>query len=370
QQKMKRIICKNSLKALIPVVLMVFCQIGYAAVNIMYKLAINDGMSMRVAAAYRLCFAAAFTIPLAIFFDRKERPKITWKVLYMAFLCGLFGGSLLLNLYGLGLTLTSATFMLSMLNLVPGVTFIMAISFGLEKLNWRLAEGKAKVVGTIVSIGGAMLMIFYKGVEINIWNSNINLMHPLHDQNGLVEPIPVNFSSKLLGVPCGIGSCCSFSLWLIIQTKLNEEYPSHHSSTALMSTMGAIQATVLALCFDREWSQWKLDYNIRLLTIVYSGAIASGLLIVVIAWCIKIRGPLFASVFNPLQLLLVAISAYLLLDEKLYLGSVFGAVLIVCGIYAVLWSKRRELENKKKLFPLETDIKSEVVEFVIPNPYK
>ncbi|CAI8583994.1 unnamed protein product [Vicia faba] len=104
--------------------------------------------------------------------------------------------------------------------------------------------------------------------------------------------------------------------------------------------------------------------------ILMQGAIASGLLIVVIAWCIKIRGPLFASVFNPLQLLLVAISAYLLLDEKLYLGSVFGAVLIVCGIYAVLWSKRRELENKKKLFPLETDIKSEVVEFVIPNPYK
>jgi hypothetical protein len=37
-----------------------------------------------------------------------------------------------------------------------------------------------------------------------------------------------------------------------------------------MSTMGAIQAIVLALCVDREWAQWKLGYDIRLLTIVYS----------------------------------------------------------------------------------------------------
>lgn len=98
--------------------------------------------------------------------------------------------------------------------------YIFFIFDRLEKLNWRLEEGKAKIIGTIISIGGAMLMIFYKGVEINIWNSNINLMHPLDDQNGIVEPIPVNFSSKLLGVPCGIGSCCSFSLWLIIQVSL------------------------------------------------------------------------------------------------------------------------------------------------------
>ncbi|GAU24136.1 hypothetical protein TSUD_83710 [Trifolium subterraneum] len=83
------------------------------------------------------------------------------------------------------------------------------------------------------------------------------------------------------------------------------------------------------------------------------------------------RGPIFASIFNPLQLLLVAISAYLLLNEKLYLGSVFGAVLIVCGIYAVLWSKSKEMKKKIKLLSLEIDIKSEpVVEIVMSNPHK
>ncbi|XP_045823867.1 WAT1-related protein At1g25270-like isoform X2 [Trifolium pratense] len=320
----------NSLEGLKPIVLMVFVQIAYAAVNIIYKLVINDGMSMRVATAYRLTLASAFTIPLALIFDRKKRQKITWKVLFLAFLCGLFGGSLFLNLYSVGLALTSATFMLCISNLVPGITFIMAISSRLEKLNWGVVEGKVKVIGTLIGIVGAMVVIFYKGVEINIWSSNINLMHQHHNQNGLLEPKHKDFSNKILGVPCAIASICSFSLWLIVQAKLNEEYPCHHSCSALMCTMGAIQAIVVALCIDRDWTEWKLGYDIRLFTVAFSGIVPSGLVIIAIAWCIKMRGPLFAAVFNPLQLLLVAIFAYLLVDEKLYLGSV-DRVWPICG---------------------------------------
>lgn len=51
-------------------ILMVVVQIAYAAVNVIYKLAINDGMSMRVVTAYRLLFASLFTIPVALIYDR------------------------------------------------------------------------------------------------------------------------------------------------------------------------------------------------------------------------------------------------------------------------------------------------------------
>jgi hypothetical protein len=50
------------------------------------------------------------------------------------------------------------------------------------------------------------------------------------------------------------------------------------------------------------------------------GFVASGMVWVSIAWCVRIKGPLYASVFNPLFLVLVAIGGSLLLDEKLYLG--------------------------------------------------
>ncbi|KAL5096373.1 hypothetical protein RYX36_000700 [Vicia faba] len=330
----------NGLQGLKPVILMVLVQLAYAAVNVLYKLAINDGMTVKVATAYRLAFGSAFTVPLALISERNKRPKLSWRVLFMAFLCGLFGGSLFQNLFYEALALTSATFASAIYNLIPAITFIMAISCGFERLNLRGAAGKAKVLGTLAGIGGAMMLIFLKGVEINIWPFHINVMH--HHQH---QTSHVDYGSKGLGVLCAVASCFSFALWFIIQAKMSKEYPSHYSSTALMSTMGAIQATGFALCFERDWSQWKLGWNIRLLAVAYSGIVASGLVVIVTSWCIKMRGPLFASVFNPLMLLFVTIVASLMLEEKLYLGSLIGAVLIVCGLYMVLWGKSKEIKK-------------------------
>lgn len=47
---------------------------------------------------------------------------------------------------------------------------------------------------------------------------------------------------------------------------------------------------------------------------------ASGIVVIITAWCIQMRGPLFASVFNPLMLVLVAIAGSLMLNENLYVG--------------------------------------------------
>ncbi|KAK7319369.1 hypothetical protein RJT34_04089 [Clitoria ternatea] len=353
----------NLLQMLKPDILMVLVQIAFAALNVFFKLAINDGMNMRVASAYRLIFASAFTLPVSLLFHRKKRPKITWRVLLLAFLCSLLGGSLFINLYLEALALTSATFMLAMVNLIPGITFIMAISSGFENLNMGSAEGRAKVMGTIIGMSGAMVMTFFKGVEINLWSSKINLMrhHPHQNQHS------ADFQSKLLGVPCAILSCSLYSLWYIVQAKLYAEYPCPHSSAALMNTMGAIEATVFALCVERDWNQWKLGCNIRLLTVAYAGIVGSGIVVVVVGWCIKKKGPLFASVFNPLQLLLVAIAANLMLDEKLYLGSVLGAVTIVCGLYAVLWGKAQETKQRIELVALGNTIDSENVEVVVKS---
>lgn len=62
---------------------------------------------------------------------------------------------------------------------------------------------------------------------------------------------------------------CEYDVWSS-QAKLNEEYPCHHSCSALMCSMGAVQAIVIALCVDRDWMEWRLGYDIRLLTMAYS----------------------------------------------------------------------------------------------------
>lgn len=52
------------------VLVMVIVQLAYAASNIVYKLAISDGMNVRIIVAYRFIFATVFMIPLALFFER------------------------------------------------------------------------------------------------------------------------------------------------------------------------------------------------------------------------------------------------------------------------------------------------------------
>ncbi|KAL2571211.1 hypothetical protein AAZX31_18G277600 [Glycine max] len=337
-----------------PTLLMVLVQVSYAFSSVLYKLAINDGMSLRVLSAYRLIFGAAFSFSLALIFERKKRPKLTWRVVLMSFFSGLFGGSLFLNLFFFALALVSTTYAYAVFNLVPATTFILSVLCGYENLNARTAAGKTKVLGTMLGIGGSMLLSFFKGMKINIWNFHIKLLHKNDNSDQLGTRTPhANPKTEWLGVLSGIGSCLSFSIWLIIQAKVSKEYPSHHSATALMALMGAIQATAFALCVEKDWSQWNLGSSIRLLTALFSGTVTSGFVIIATTWCVRKRGPLYASVFNPLSLVLVAIAASMLLQEHLYVGSVIGAVLIVCGLYMVLWGKNKEMKTATHLVSLD-----------------
>ncbi|XP_057419482.1 WAT1-related protein At1g25270-like isoform X2 [Lotus japonicus] len=256
-------------------------------------------------------------------------------------------GTLFQNLFVNAISLISATFATAIYNLVPGITFMLGIFFGFEQLNIGRAAGQVKLLGTIVGIGGSMLLTFFKGAEIHIWTSHINLLH--QNQNGHGGTQNVDTRTKTIGVLCGIGSCISFSFWLIIQAKIAKEYPRQYTSTALMTLMAAIQCTVFALWVEKDWSQWKLGWSLRLLTATYSGIMSSGVVYVATAWCVRVRGPMFASVFNPLTLIIVAIGSSLVLNEKIYLGSVIGGVLIVCGLYMVLWGKSKETKKRKDL---------------------
>ncbi|KAL5703711.1 hypothetical protein ACHQM5_022233 [Ranunculus cassubicifolius] len=350
-----------------PAMTMMLVQIVYAGVNIFYKLSINDGMSMRILVAYRFLFAAAVLCPLAFFLERKTRPKMTWMILFQSFLCGLFGGVLAQNFYVMGLSLTSATFASAMANLMPAITFILAASLGLEKLAIKTFGGKAKVLGTLVGIGGAMVLTFYKGIEINLWPSN--LIH-MHAHRGSHLSGSHTGSSRALGALLTIASQVCYSIWIIIQSKVSLKYPCPYSSTALMCIMGSIQAVVFALCVEKDWNQWKLGWNIRLLSVAYSGVVASGLMVTLVAWVIHSKGPLFVSIFNPFMLVVVALAGSILLDEKLHLGSILGAVLIVIGLYFVLWGKSKETIAASRVMPSTSSrVMLDVVDIVITSSH-
>ncbi|KAL8162296.1 hypothetical protein V2J09_013785 [Rumex salicifolius] len=294
--------------------MMVFVQVSVAGANIFFKLASLDGMNLSILVAYRFLFAAAFISPLAYFIER---------------------GSLGQNLYVESIVLTSAMFASAMTNLIPAITFILAICFRLEKLRIKSTSGIAKVLGTILGIVGAMVLTFYKGFEINLWPALVNTRRFAH----VAASSHPQDGNPILGSLSSLACTLSYASWLIIQAKMSKNYPCYYSSTALMSIMGAIQALVYAVIVDHDWKHWKLGWNIRLLTVTYAGVVGSGICILLISWCVKLKGPLYVSIFNPLMLIVVAIA------------GVLGTVIIVVGLYAVLWGITKELKKLNKLTP-------------------
>ncbi|KAG6406806.1 hypothetical protein SASPL_134417 [Salvia splendens] len=310
--------CSCNLQELKPALVMVLVETVYSAVNVCYKLAANDGMNLSVLVGYRFLFGAAVILPIAFFAER---------------------GALGQNLYLQGLVLTSATFASAMTNLIPAIT--------LESLAWNTAAGKAKVWGTIIGIGGAMVITFYKGLELQPWDTGINLLETTtshHGGSGL--PHSEHGGHKyVLGAALSLSSCLCYSLWLIIQAKAVEGYPCPYSITAMMAVAASVQGVAFALCVERDWSQWNLGLDVRLFTVAFSGIMGSALMYSMVAWCVERRGPLFVSIFQPLMLMIVALGGSLFLEEKLHLGMVIGAIFIVAGLYIVLWGKGEETKT-------------------------
>ncbi|WRX11589.1 EamA domain - like 10 [Theobroma cacao] len=109
---------------------------------------------------------------------------------------------------------------------------------------------------------------------------------------------------------------------------------------------------------ERKTSAWQIGWDMNLLAAAYAGIVTSSISYYVQGMVIKKRGPVFATAFSPLMMIIVAIMGSFILAEKIFLGGVIGAIWIVIGLYSVLWGKHKE--NKEK----------EVNEEEIPEPVK
>ncbi|GLJ17400.1 hypothetical protein SUGI_0302480 [Cryptomeria japonica] len=321
-----------------PSLAMILVQICFAGMNIISKIALNHGMSHFLIVFYRHLVATIVTVPLACILERNARPKLTIRIFSEIFISSLLGLTLSQNLYYTGMDYTTATFSTALLNLVPAVTFLMAIVFRMESLSIRSLAGQAKIVGTLVSVGGAMTMTFYKGIKIQLWSSPFHL-----NQHSKSDHKTEDLTKGSLLLTMGV---ISFSAWYILQTSITKKYPVQYSSTAITFFLATIQSAVITLIFERDhYGVWALGWNINLLTAIYSGVVGSGIAFCLLAWCIKKKGPVFTTMFGPLVLIIVALLSSILLDEKFYLGSVIGSILIVIGLYIMLWSKSKEMER-------------------------
>nr|VVW54816.1 unnamed protein product [Nymphaea colorata] len=62
--------CSNGVKAAMPAVAMVVVQVALAGMKVLYKLAVDRGMSLLMLISYRYIFCSAFICPIAFFSER------------------------------------------------------------------------------------------------------------------------------------------------------------------------------------------------------------------------------------------------------------------------------------------------------------
>ncbi|XP_028755706.1 WAT1-related protein At3g30340-like [Neltuma alba] len=334
-----------------PFLAMIAIDFAFAVVNILLKKSLQEGMNHLVFITYRLITSSIFLAPIGYFWERNGRPRLTFRILCYLFLSAIVGTSVTQYFFLLGIQYTSATFACAFINMVPVITFLMALPFGLESVDIKCNSGRAKILGTVVCIGGALMLTLYKGKPLFSFDSH-------YDSSASSAPISTSSAVKLvassvspgkwtLGVIALILGTLFWSSWFIVQSKISKRFPCQYSSTAIMTFFGAIQSAVLSLATGRNLSMWVLKGKMQIVTVLFSGMVGSGLCFVGMSWCVKKRGPVFTAAFSPLVQIMAAMIDVPLLHEQLHLGSVLGSILVMLGLYILLWGKHKEMQNKK-----------------------
>ncbi|MED6137127.1 hypothetical protein PIB30_062059 [Stylosanthes scabra] len=321
-----------------PFVVMVAIDFCFAAVNIILKKVLDEGMNHLVLITYRLSIATILLAPIGYFRERNSRPRLTFRDLCYLFFSAIVGASVTQYFFLLGIQYTSATFACAFINMVPVITFIMALPFGLESVNIKCKSGRAKIVGTLVCIGGALLLTLYKGKPL--FNN--------HSSYSAASSSTRTSSGRRwsIGVVALMFGTLFWSSWYILQSSISKRFPCQYSSTAIMTFLGAIQAATISLSTqNHDLSIWVLKGKLPIIAVLFSGMIGSGLCFVGMSWCVKKRGPVFTAAFSPLVQIMAAIIDIPFLHEQLHLGSVLGSILVMMGLYILLWGKSKEIKN-------------------------
>ncbi|PKA49984.1 WAT1-related protein [Apostasia shenzhenica] len=189
------------------------------------------------------------------------------------------------NFYYMGAKMTSASFVAAIENLNPSITFMLALLLRVEKLDLRGRHGKAKLIGPLLTFCGAILMVLYKGPILEfIWTKGRGA--PLEETHDAISWSLIEGTSMILV------SCISWSFFLILQ-----------------------------------------------------GVVCNGLSYYILGMVMKEKGPVFASAFSPLSLIITFILGSIVLAEQINLGMVLGAAIMLTGLYSLLWGKTKDHVN-------------------------
>ncbi|KAM4120750.1 hypothetical protein ACJW30_03G155900 [Castanea mollissima] len=198
------------------------------------------------------------------------------------------------------------------------------------KLEWRSSSFQAKVIGSLISIMGAIMVELYKGTEMLKTSVSSPYILQFKQQLFMFSSTPEHW---VLGGILLAATSLSVSTWNIIRLGTVKQYPELEvmKVVSFYSLMRTIQSTIFTLIVEKNLSAWKLQINMELL-LGNQKTITSTILTVLLAvsggvvrtrvhvWCMQIKGPYYVPIL-------------------------MGGIIIGIGYYTVMWGKIREEEE-------------------------
>ncbi|XP_023512364.1 WAT1-related protein At5g64700-like [Cucurbita pepo subsp. pepo] len=325
----------------------------YAGMFLLSKAAFDGGMNNFIFVFYRQAIATLFLLPIALYFEWKTAPPLSFVTFAKIFMLSLFGITICLDLQGVALIYTSASLAAATINAIPVITFLFALLFRVEVLRIKSIVGLAKVGGIVFCMGGVLVLVFYKGPQLTFFNNHHLFSIHKHQQN----PLRVASSTQTWIKGCFL-MMASNTLWalsLVLQAFVLKSYPSTLLFTSLQCLVSSFQSFFIAIALERNLDEWKLGWNLRLLSVAYCGIVATGVTYSLQTWVIKKKGPVFLAMSTPIILVITTISSALLLGESVSLGSGIGGLLLVGGLYSVLWGKNKEQKVNEELKQIDKE---------------
>ncbi|GMN19401.1 hypothetical protein TIFTF001_039794 [Ficus carica] len=239
-----------------------------------------------------------------------------------------------------GIEYSSPTLASAISNLPPAFTFILAVVFRMEKLDFRSSSTIAKTVGTILSVSGALIAILYNGPVILSPSSSPS-------SPSLEYPLQTPQTNWVLGGLLLAAFCILVSVWYILQTNVIRLYPAELTVVVLFSLCTSISAAIVSFVVETNTSAWSLRTDLALITIVIFAFFGPTFSAAVHTWGQHLKGPVYVAIFRPISIVIAAAMGVLILGDVLHLGSVIGATILLLGFYAVIWGKaNEEIMNK------------------------
>ncbi|KAL4588723.1 hypothetical protein LXL04_001618 [Taraxacum kok-saghyz] len=291
--------------------------------NTLFKSATSQEINSYVFTTYVFLVGFLFLLPCAFIVCRRSSiPPLKFSIVAKLFLLSLIG--YMSQIFGyVGIKYSSPTLSSVMSNLAPAFTFILAFFFRIEQLNLQSYSSQAKIIGTLVSISGALIATLYNGQSVTI----------LYDTSSfywIIGGILLASQNFLL------------SFVLVSQAQIMIQYPVELMVVFIFGLSGMIVAAIAGLVMVRDLDAWKLKPDKMLASIIYMGISTGFLSGLIQVWALRLKGPVYVAMFKPLSIVIALVMGLVFLGDSLHLGSVVGGIIISLGFYVVLWGKAKE----------------------------